>query len=145
MRLYKTKVSKLAGTDYHELMSNALLIYHKEKSKSKRKPYVRSVYFNNEKVFIDYFWSHLNQKTWPDRARRLKFYACALDLIKNSKINSITSTNPNDKSENYYKFTGIAQTKEIFYVQIKENIKKNKKNFPLSEVRRPRAESFFSN
>jgi hypothetical protein len=80
--VYQTNVSKLTGTDYKEVSHKARAIYKEICSRTKRKPYVRSVYFKKEKIFLDYFWQHLQEKKWQDRFRRLKYYACALDLIR---------------------------------------------------------------
>lgn len=63
MKTYSTKVKPFSGTDYHELISKALLLYKKIKKYTKRKPYIRSAYFKKDKIFIDYFWSHLKQKS----------------------------------------------------------------------------------
>lgn len=45
MQTYKTKARALAGTNYREISKKAVDLYKKIKKKSKRRPYVRSVYF----------------------------------------------------------------------------------------------------
>lgn len=129
MKAYQSKFKKLSGTDYKEIHSKALAVYKKIKSRTKRKPYVRSVYFNKEKVFLDYFWQHLQQKNWRDRNRRLKYYPCAIDLIRNSRLEPISKQNPNKPTEILHRFAGLTKGKEVFYVQIKEDKKTNKKYF----------------
>lgn len=129
MKVYQTKIKKLTGTDFKEIHSKALSIYKEIKSKTRRKPYVRSAYFNKEKVFLDYFWQHIWQKNWRDRTRRLKFYPCALDLIRNSRIEPISKQNPNKPIEILHRFGGITKDKELFFVQIKEDKKTDQKFF----------------
>ena len=129
MEIYRTKVVRLTGTDYHEIVRKAERTYKDIVSKTRRKPYIRSAYFKKEKVFLDYFWQHIQDKNWRDRVRRLQFYPCALDLIKNSRLCYESKFNPNNYSEMFYKFKGATQNKEIFIVQVKENIKRGEKYF----------------
>lgn len=63
MKTYQVKTCKLSGTDLKEVREKAHGFYQKIKKKSKRKPYVRSMYFKKEKVFLDLFWPHLFEKT----------------------------------------------------------------------------------
>lgn len=79
MKVFKSKVYKLSGTSYSELFPKAFNIYKKITGKTKRRPFIRSKYFLGSKIFLDYFWQHLHQKNLGDKARRLKFYPCALD------------------------------------------------------------------
>jgi hypothetical protein len=129
VEIYRTKIAKLAGTDYHEVARKARRVYKDIASKSKRKPYIRSAYFKKEKVFLDYFWQHLQEKNWHDRFRRLQFYSCALDLIRNSHVAPVTVKNPNKSSEKLHRFHGGTRGKEIFVVQIKEDMKRGEKYF----------------
>lgn len=127
MKVYQTKVKRLAGTDYREIHSKALVIYKQIKNKTKRKPYIRSSYFKSDKIFLDYFWRHLWEKNWRDRVRRLKYYPCALDLIKNSKAEPVSKQNPNKPTEILHRFAGLTRDKELFFIQIKEDKKTNQK------------------
>lgn len=129
MKFYQTKIKKLAGTDYREVYPKAFAVYKQIRSKSKRRPYVRSAYFKKDKVFIDYFWQHLWQKTWPDRFRRLKYYACAVDLIQNSRVEPVSKPNPNKPKEILHRFAGATPDKELFFVQISEDSKTGNKGF----------------
>jgi hypothetical protein len=127
MKIFQTKIQKLPGTDYSEVYPQAFAIFKDYKRKTKRRPHVRSAYFNKEKIFLDYFWEHLHQKNSKDRVRRLKFYPCALELIKNSRAEPITKENPNKRSEILHRFAGATPEKELFFVQINEDKRTNKK------------------
>jgi len=129
MEVFQSKVLKLPGTDYKEVYGKARLIFLQIKKKSKRKPYVRSAYFKKEKVFLDYYWEHLHSKNERDRWRRLKYYSCALDLIKNSKMEPFTTQHPNRRKESLHRFFGRTQLGEEFVVQISQNKNSNKKYF----------------
>ncbi len=129
MKVYQSKIKKLAGTDYKEIHSLAENLYKQIGTKTKRRPYARSAYFNKDKIFLDYFWRHLWQKNWRDRVRRLKYYPCALDLIKNSKTEPISKQNPNKSNEILHRFAGLSKDKELFFVQITEDKKTNQKSF----------------
>lgn len=129
MKVYQSKVNRLAGTDYQEVNSKAKAIFTKIKKKSKRKPYIRSAYFDKEKIFLDYFWEHLHKKHPADRFRRLKFYACALDLISNCRIDPISFQNPNSPRDILHRFLGITKQGEEFVVQITENKRNHQKYF----------------
>jgi hypothetical protein len=127
MKAYQTKIAKLPGTDFHEVNKKARAVYVQYTSRTKRKPYIRSAYFNKEKIFLDYFWQHLWDKNWRDRVRRVKYFACGLELIKNSKQEPLTKQNPNNTNELLHRFAGLTKDKEIFFVQIKENKRSDKK------------------
>ena len=129
MKVFQSKFNTLAGTDYKEVYPRAYGAFQGIKRKSKRKPFIRSAYFNKSKIFIDYFWEHLHQKNSSDRVRRLKFYQCALDLIKNTKEEPQIEKNPYKSLELLYRFAGQTKDKELFFVQIKENTKNDKKFF----------------
>jgi hypothetical protein len=90
---------------------------------------LRSAYFKKEKVFLDYFWQHLQEKNWRDRTRRLQFYPCALDLIRNSRVRPTFQINLNNPSERLHRFLGMTKNKEAFAVQIKEDLRRKEKHF----------------
>lgn len=127
MEAYRTQIKKIAGNDYFEIYDSAFKIYQRIKKRTKRKPYIRSKYFKNNKIFLDYFWSHLHQKNWRDRRRRLRFYPCALDLLKNNQIAPVSKQNSENSSEILHRFIGQTKDNETFYVQVKENINTDKK------------------
>lgn len=129
MNFYQSKLNTIGGTDYGKIHDVALREYKKIAKKTKRRPYVRSTYFKKAKVFLGPFWDHLWQKNWQDRTRRLKFYLCAIDLIKNTKFDPETKDNPNNVKEIVHRFTGKSKDGEKFYVQIKESKRDNQKTF----------------
>lgn len=88
MQIYKAKGRKFSGSDFKEVHKKAYGLYSQLKKKTKRRPYVRSAYFNKEKIFLDFFWRHLFEKeNWRDRMRRMKYFGCAVELIKNRVLN----------------------------------------------------------
>jgi hypothetical protein len=128
---YETKIKKLSGTSYDEVYPQAISIYKRLASKTKRRPYLRSKYFNKEKIFLDYFWIHIREKNIGDRTRRLNYYGCALDLVKNSSIDPVSKLNPKKSSETLHRFFGKTKSGDIFCVQVVENIK-NKNRYLIS-------------
>ncbi len=127
MQIYHTNTKKISGTKYTEVYPKAHMLFKELKRKTKRRPHLRSAYFKKDKIFLDYFWEHLHQKNSRDRVRRLKLYACALELIKNSKNEPVTKENPNKKSEVLHRFSGMTPERELFFVQINEDKKTNQK------------------
>lgn len=125
---YKTKLNKLSGSNYKEIERQVIEIFRTIKSKTKRTPYIRSKYFNKEKIFLNLFWSHLYQKHEKDRTRRLKYYNRSLDLIKNSTYTPETRENFTKKDELLHRFYGLTQNNEEFVVQIKENKRSHRKD-----------------
>jgi hypothetical protein len=135
-KAFRTKSKKLAGTNYSEVYKKAYGIYSQIEKRSKRRPYIRSVYFNKDKIFLGLFWHHLKDKfNHKDKTRRLKYLPCALELISCSRYCPNSKQNPMKKSEIFHRFTGITTDNEIFFVQIKENKNNNHKYlisvFPL--------------
>lgn len=128
MEYYRSSKHKLPGTNFKEVNKSAQLIFKQLKSRTKRTPYIRSKYFKKEKIFLNLFWEHLHQKQEKDRTRRLKFYGCALDLIKNCTLNPITRENFQKKDELLHRFYGKSINREKFVVQIKENKRTKRKD-----------------
>jgi len=132
MRVYKCKAGKLNGTDFYEVRAAALLIFKEVKRRSRRQPYVRSVYFKKDKVFLNLFWQHLFDKgNWRDRMRRLQYFEAALELIEHTRIEPESKKNPNRANEMLHRFTGLTKNEDFFFVQIKESLT-NKKKFLMS-------------
>ncbi len=127
MNTYQTKAAKLWSTRYSDLIKEARQIYHRIERQTRRRPYVRSAYFRKEKVFLDSFWEHLNQKLPSERRRRLKYFPCGLELIRQSRIAPSTKDNPNKANELLHRFTGTTPDGELFYVQIRQNKKSGHK------------------
>jgi len=129
MIAYSTKIKKLPGTNYGEVREHALYLYNQIKKRTKRRPYIRSAYFKKDKIFFDYFWSHLGQKGPKERFKRLKYFTATLEVIKNSRNHPSSKQNPNKLSEILHRFAGLTKDKELFYVQIKEDKRSGKKYF----------------
>jgi|SRR3989338_3039856 len=129
MKVFQSKFNKLPGTDYREVYEKAWDLYKNIKRKSKRKPYIRSAYFGNNKVFLDYFWQHLHQKHQSDRLRRLKFYACALELLQKTRTLPTIKSHVNKPHNLLYRFLGKTSEGDLFAVQILQDLKKEKKHF----------------
>ncbi len=128
MQVYRTKAKKFPGTAFRDVHEKAFGFYTEIKKKSKRRTHVRSAYFDRDKIFLDLFWHHLFEKqNWRDRVRRMKFFACAIELIQKSHFEPKTKENPNRGSEILHRFYGITADNELFCVQIKEDKKKNQK------------------
>ncbi len=128
MQTYKTKSKRLHGTRYKEVYDEAFGLYEQIKKRTKRRPYVRSSYFRKQKVFLDLFWSHLHEKNWRDRARRLRFFPAAVELIRNTTIPPESKDNPNHKNEILHRFTGVTHDGHIFYIHIRENKRNGNKS-----------------
>lgn len=77
------------------------------------------------------FWQHLNDKHHNERTRRLKYFPCAIELIRHSKYDPTSIENVDRKSEILHRFAGITSENELFYIQIKEN-KKNGQKYLMS-------------
>jgi hypothetical protein len=89
---------------------------------------VRSKYFNGNKIFLDTFWEHLSQKHPVQQIRRLRFYKCAIDLLKNSLVEP-TIIYGYEKDHLLYRFNGRTKSGEGFYVQVKQNKRTGRKDF----------------
>lgn len=121
MEIYQSKRKEIPGLNFKEVEKIAKSQFKLIKKKAKTIPYVRSAYFKKEKVFLNIFWSHLYEKREDERTRRLKFFECAIDLIKNSKVKPVIVTSKLNKSETLYRFMGRSGSGNTFFVQIKEN------------------------
>lgn len=128
MQIYKTQARKFHGSHFHIVRRQAFDLYTEIKKKSKRRTYIRSAYFDKEKIFLDLFWHHLFEKpNWRDRVRRMKYFGCAIELLKKSRFKPNISLNPNNANEKLYRFYGITADNDLFCAQIKENLKKKQK------------------
>jgi hypothetical protein len=130
MRIYKSKYSLLSGSDKHEVMKLARYEYHLIQKKTPRRvPYVRSKYFIKDKIFINNFWEHLNQKSPKERVKRLKLYPCAIDLLRNSTYTPDTIFSNTNMNINLHRFYGQTKQGNYFCVQVQENKRNNRKEF----------------
>lgn len=130
MKYYKTKAKIIPGSSFSEVYKGAQRIFKEIESKSKRSPYIRSLYFGKSKVFLGIFWTHLYTKqNLNDKTRRLKFFACAIELIQKTKCKPDIRMVPGDKKILLYRFAGSTPNNDLFFVQIKEDLKSKKKYF----------------
>lgn len=128
MQAYKTKAKRVSGTRYREVYDEAFILYEKIKKRTKRRPYIRSVYFQKQKIFIDLFWQHLHDKNWRDRARRIRFFPAAVELLKYTTNQPQSKDNPNHSNETLHRFTGTTADGYLFYVQVRENKRNSTKS-----------------
>ena len=129
MQYYKTRAHKLPGTHWPRLSKKAFNLYKKITAKTKRRPYVRAAYFDKQKIFLGLFWQHLHGKNLHDKARRIAYFPCAIELIQKTRYKPTSKENPNRKSEIVHRFAGSTPENEIFFVQIKEDRHTNQKWF----------------
>lgn len=130
MKSYQTKTSKLTGTNFRQVHQKVLHIYDAIKKRTKRRVYIRSAYFRKGKVFLGLFWEHLYEKKhYKDQVRRMKYFPCAIELIRHSKIHPESKENPNRREEILHRFAGVTKDGDIFFVQVKENKRNNQKYF----------------
>lgn len=132
MPVYKTKAKRLAGTRYREIYDEAFGLYNQIVRQTKRRPYIRSAYFQRRKVFVDVFKRHLHEKNWRDRARRLRFFPAAVELIQHVRLAPESKPNPNNRNEDLHRFSGQTCDGYMFHVQLKED--KNAGNLSLLSV-----------
>lgn len=122
MKTYQTKTTKLAGTEFKEVHRKAFRLYQDIRRRSKRRPYIRSAYFKKDKIFLGLFWQHLYEKKhYIDQMRRMKLFACGIELIRSTRYEPESKENPNKRSEILHRFAGITKEQELFFVQIKED------------------------
>lgn len=121
MKKYQSKARLLPGTSYDEVQIAARREHKKVIALTKRRPYARSAYFNKSKVFLSPFWDHTMQKTRKVKTQRLKLYAAAIDLVRNSHHDPETIIEANSPSVLLHRFYGITRDGVEFCVQIKQH------------------------
>ncbi len=134
-RLFHCQSSPLTGHKYADIMPQARRMFRIIQKHTKRRPYVRSAYFKKDKIFFDYFWIHLNQKHAHDRARRLRFFPCAIELLRNSRQAPKTFFEAYDKDSIRHQFIGVTNDGTTFSVVVKQDRSSGKKQllsvFPM--------------
>jgi hypothetical protein len=139
-KYYQSKYERIRGSNDKELFYEARQIYNKYGNKNKRRlPYARSKYFGGQKVFLNEYFKHLNDKLPSERKRRVVFLKCAIDLIINNKFDPVQNFIA-DKIE-YYRFAGISADGHLFVVQISKNKKGNRyfmSAFPVNNLKAKR-------
>jgi hypothetical protein len=74
------------------------------------------------------FWLRIWQnQNFRDKIRRIKYFPCAIELIRKSKLNPSSKQNPNKPTEILHRFAGTTKENDLFYVQIKEDKKTGEK------------------
>lgn len=129
MHVYQSKFSRISGSSSKDVVPVARKHYRDICRQSKRQPYVRSRYFNGNKVFLNTFWPHLLQKRRSDQVRRLKFFNCAVDLIRNSPFEPLIILEKQSTTVILYRFSGVSRGGQSFYVQIACHKKTGRKDF----------------
>lgn len=124
---YKTHTWLLPGTRYAVLAPQARQILRAIARQTKRQPYVRSAYFNKEKIFFTHFWNHLSQKPPGERARRLRYLPAALEVIQKSRHHPLTVPSTTSRKLLLHRFLGTTKAGDRFYVQIRENRRTKRK------------------
>lgn len=127
-KCYKCKSGILPGHNYAAIVKIAWQVFKSAAAQTKRRPYIRSAYFGGEKIFLDNFWPHLNQKNPRDRWRRLQFLKAAIELIHCSCQKPIIEQADPTGREIFYRFIGICSGR-LFVVQIKEDCTRRQKFF----------------
>ena len=120
--VYLTKAQKITGRSYSDVVKKARRSYNALAKRTNRTPYVRSLYFGKEKVFLNLFWKHVMEKREGERKKRLRFYNCAIELLETTRLVPVTKRNPNGRNELVHRFIGKTTEGEVFYVQVKEEI-----------------------
>jgi hypothetical protein len=130
LEIFRAQVAEYRGTSVAELMKYARLEYHTiQKRTPRRIPYVRSKYFVKDKIFLNTFWDHVNQKRVSDKIRRLRLFGCAIELIRKSPLAPETVQSPTNGNELLHRMYGVSTNSTVFCVQIKENKKTHRKDF----------------
>lgn len=130
VKIFLSSCRRLRGTSLVELTKQARKEFHSiQKLTPRRQPYIRSRYFEKDKIFISQFWDHLRTKERADKVRRLRFYSCAIDLLRNTFVAPEITQNPDNSNELLHRFLGKSADGERYYVQVKENRKSGRKDF----------------
>lgn len=136
MKNFKSKASLLAGTSYEEVIINARREQKKIEKLTKRNPYVRSRYFNKDKIFISpLFMTHIMQQKYTVRTERLKLYNAAIDLLRNTRCEPETIIKKSDLSVLLHRFYGVTKEGIEYCVQVKQHKRSGRKDF-MSVYRR---------
>lgn len=137
LRPYVCKSAPIPGHRYVDVVPRAHALLRLVEKRTKRRAYVRSAYFQKEKIFFDYFWDHLRQKPPSDQARRIKFLPCAIELLEKSYLDPLTFEEPERPALLLHRFAGQTKDGRRFYVQVREEKRTGKKQclsiFPAKE------------
>lgn len=129
VKVYRCRIKQLVGSDYREVYGLASKAYQKAKGSTKRRPYIRAVFYGRGKIFLQLFWDHLMQKPWKERVVRMKLLPCAIELLQLSTYVPLSRQNPNRSTELLHRFLGITPENVEFVVQVKEDKRTGEKWF----------------
>lgn len=129
MRVYTSKHNLLPGSSYEEVISIVRKEHKKIAALTKRQPYIRSAYFNKDKIFISLFLDHIMQKNRKIRTRRLKLYMAAIDLLRNTREEPETIFSKSKMSILLHRFYGKTKEGIEFCVQVKQDKRTGRKDF----------------
>ncbi len=135
MNSYQSKYNLLPGSSYDEVVKYARKEFNTIRKLTKRQPYVRSKYFHGDKIFVTIFWDHLMQKHQKERRIRLKFYAAAIDLLRNNTTDPVSIIEDTNKTA-FHRFFGITKDGVEFCVQVKHDLRTGRKDFMSVFARR---------
>lgn len=127
IRPYHCKTKPLVGHRFVEIMPRARGVFRALQKQTKRRPYVRSTYFHRDKIFFDFFWQHLQQKSVVDRARRLKYLPCALEVLRKSRHDPVTFVDIRRPGIIKHEFVGVAPDGMRFSVVVQQDRGTDKK------------------
>ncbi|MEK7561768.1 MAG: hypothetical protein AAB541_02805 [Patescibacteria group bacterium] len=128
-KIFKSKYSTLPGSNHDEVIRRAHREHNAIKRRTKRQPYVRSRYFNKDKIFLNIFWNHLVQKRRGEQTARAKLYLCAIDLLRNTPHDPESIFSYERPNEILHRFFGNTSDGIMFYVQVRQNKKTGRKDF----------------
>lgn len=126
-RLFSCKTQPLKGHRFVEIMPQARQAFRALQRKTKRRPHVRSAYFNKDKIFFDFFWHHMQRKSVVDRARRLKYFPCALEVLRQSRQDPGTFVDKYQPNVIKHEFQGKAPDGMTFSIIVQQDRKKGEK------------------
>lgn len=129
LQIFQAKTKGVPGTNYAEVYKKSFSVYQEICRRTKRRPYVRSAYFNKEKIFLGLFWGHLHSKlNYRDKTRRVKLFPCAIELIERGQCHPIlTKQSLEQPNTILYRFVGKTPDGKLFFVQIKKDMHSNQK------------------
>jgi hypothetical protein len=129
VQFYKVKSTRIPGSDFKDVVKVVRQTYKTIAKQTKRTPYVRSVYFSKDKIFLNAYWAHLSDTPRYAQKRRLQYFNCAVELLRHTTFDPETKPNPNGRNEIVHRFAGLTVDGEKFYVQVKQEIRSGKKYF----------------
>lgn len=127
VRAYQCKAKPFSGHRFVDIIPQARKLLRTLQKQTKRRVYIRAVYFHKDKIFFDFFWQHMQTKSAVDRARRLKYLPCALELLRNSRCDPISFMDEYQSGIIKHEFKGNSPDGMNFSVIVQEDRKTNKK------------------